>query len=131
MEVRRPRVLIVEDEPLVVVDLEDSLTDLGYRVVEKARNLVDGLIFAQELDLDVAVLEVNLAGLTSTKIAELLDEKGVPFLLVTGYTTSGIPERLRNSLRVGKPFENAELGQALQELLGAKAPANRSSQPLE
>jgi CheY-like chemotaxis protein len=87
-----------------------------------ARNLVDGLILAQELDLDVAVLDVNLAGLTSTKIADLLDEKGVPFLLVTGYTTSGIPERLRNSLRVGKPFENAELGQALQELLGAKAP---------
>ena len=123
MEEKRPRVLIVEDEPLVAVDLESTLTDLGYRVVSKALNLVDGLILAEELDLDAAVLDINLAGLTSSRIADVLDRRGVPFLLVTGYTGAGIPVRLRNSLRIGKPFEESELRHALQDLLGAKAPA--------
>ncbi len=123
MEERRPRVLIVEDEAMVLVDLEDCLTDLGYRVISKARNLVDGLILAQELDLDVAVLDVNLGGLYCSRIADLLDEKGIPFLLVTGYTAAGIPERLRYALRVEKPFENAVIGHALQDLLGEKAPS--------
>ncbi len=122
MDEKRPRVLIVEDQPLVLADLEDCLTELGYRVINTAQNLVDGLILAQALDLDVAVLDVNLAGLTSSKIADLLDKKGIPFLLVTGYTTAGIPERLRNALRVEKPFENATLGHALQDLLGDTAP---------
>ncbi len=122
MRNKRPRVLIVEDEPLVMVDLEDSLTGLGYSVVHKARDLVEGLILAQELDVDVAVLDVNLAGLTSSKIADVLDERGVPFLLVTGYSSGSIPSRLRKISRVSKPFENATLGLALENLLGAQAP---------
>ncbi len=120
----RPRALIVEDEPLVLLDLEDTLTDLGYSVVDKARDLVTGLILARDLELDVAVLDVNLAGLSSAKIADLLNERGVPFLLVSGYTEAGIPERHRNSVRIAKPYEAATLRRALGNLLGAKAPAN-------
>ncbi len=120
----RPRALIVEDEPLVLLDLEDTLTDLGYQVVDKARDLVNGLILAGKLELDVAVLDVNLAGLSSGKIADLLQERGVPFLLISGYTEAGIPERHRDSLRIAKPYESATLRRALSNLLGEKAPAN-------
>ena len=120
----RPRALIVEDEPLVLLDLEDTLTQLGYDVVDKARDLVQGLILAQDRDLDVAVLDVNLAGLSSAKIANILLERGVPFLLISGYTEAGIPERHRNSLRIAKPYESATLRRALRNLLGEKAPAN-------
>lgn len=120
----RPRALIVEDEPLVLLDLEDTLTQLGYDVVDKARDLVQGLILAQDRDLDVAVLDVNLAGLSSAKIADILLERGVPFLLISGYTEAGIPERHRNSLRIAKPYESATLRRALRNLLGEKAPAN-------
>jgi CheY-like chemotaxis protein len=121
---RRPRALIVEDEPLVLLDLEETLTQLGYLVVDKARDLVKGLILARELDIDVAILDVNLAGLSSGKIADLLQERGVPFLLISGYTEAGIPERHRNSLRIAKPYESVTLRRALHSLLGEKAPAN-------
>jgi CheY-like chemotaxis protein len=121
---KRPRALIVEDEPLVLLDLEDTLTALGYHVVDKARDLVKGLILARELDLDVAVLDVNLAGLSSAKIADLLQERGIPFLLISGYTEAGIPERHRSSLRIAKPYESSTLRRALRNLLGEKAPAN-------
>ena len=120
----RPRALIVEDEPLVLLDLEDTLTQLGYDVVDKARDLVQGLILARESAIDVAVLDVNLAGLSSAKIADLLQERGVPFLLISGYTEAGIPERHRNRLRLAKPYESATLRRALRGLLGAKAPVD-------
>lgn len=97
---------------------------MGYDVVDKARDLVQGLILAQDRDLDVAVLDVNLAGLSSAKIADILLERGVPFLLISGYTEAGIPERHRNSLRIAKPYESATLRRALRNLLGEKAPAN-------
>ena len=123
----QPRVLIVEDEPLILVDLELALSDLGYRVVAKAQDLVDGLILAEKSDVDIAVLDVNLAGLSSSKIADVLLERGVPFLFVTGYTSRGIAPHLRKTLRVAKPFETATLGQALEDLLGTKA-AHRDTQ---
>jgi CheY-like chemotaxis protein len=121
---RRPRALIVEDEPLVLLDLEETLEQLGYLVAGKARDLVNGLILARELDLEVAVLDVNLAGLNSAKIADLLQERSIPFLLISGYTEAGIPERHRNSLRLAKPYESVTLRKALNRLLGEKAPAN-------
>lgn len=102
---KRPRVLIVEDEPLVLIELEYTLTDLGYSVVKKAQDLATGLLLAQVPDVDVALLDVNLAGNTSAPIADLLQEKGVPFVLVSGYSEQGIPERLRNNPRITKPFE--------------------------
>ena len=105
---KRPRVLIVEDEPLVLMELEYTLTDLGYSVV-KAQDLVTALILAQKSEVDVAILDVSLGGVTSEKIADLLQKKGVPFVLVSGYTDEGIPERHRNRLRVAKPFETPVL----------------------
>lgn len=118
----RPRAFIVEDEPLVLLDLEDTLTQLGYEVTHKARDLVQGLILARERDFEVAVLDVNLAGLSSAKIADILQERGVPFLLISGYTEAGIPERHRNSLRLAKPYESVTLRRALRGLLGERAP---------
>jgi DNA-binding response OmpR family regulator len=120
----RPGVFIVEDEPLVLADLEDTLTDLGYRVAHKARNLVDGLILAQQRDIQVAILDVNLSGLSSARIADTLDERNIPFLLVTGYGPGNVPHRLKDVLCLAKPVENAALGKALDDLL-RKAPTGQ------
>lgn len=116
------QVLIVEDEPLVLMDLEDRLTAMGYRVVGKATNLDRGCVLARDLDIDFAVLDVNLAGANSAAIADELCSRGVPFIFVTGYTKSGIAERYRNCVSVAKPYETTALQQALQHVLGAKQP---------
>ena len=114
--------LIVEDEPLVLMDLEDRLTAMGYRVVGKATNLDRGCALARDLDIDFAVLDVNLAGANSAAIADELCSRGVPFIFVTGYTKSGIAERYRNCVSVAKPYETTALQQALQHVLGTKQP---------
>lgn len=115
--------LIVEDEPLVLMDLEDRLTAMGYLVVGKAATLDRGRMLARELDIDVALLDVNLAGTNSAAIADELCSRGVPFVFVTGYTKSGIPERYRNCVSVAKPYETESLRQALQFALREKQPS--------
>lgn len=122
IEGQLPRALIVEDELLVLMDLEDKLADMGYLVVGKAANLERGRVLARELDLDVAVIDVNLSGANSAAIADELNARGVPFVFATGYTKSGIPERYRERVSIAKPYETASLRRALELVLSAKPP---------
>ena len=118
----KPRALIVEDELLLLLDLEYTLMDLGYHIAGKASNLSRGQALARELEIDVAVLDVNLAGLNSSPIADELSARGVPFVFASGYTESSIPERFRACARIAKPYETATLQRALQQVLGPNAP---------
>lgn len=119
---QKPRALIVEDELLLLMDLEYTLTDLGYQIAGKASNLSRGQALARELEIDVAVLDVNLSGLNSSPIADELSARGVPFLFASGYTESSIPERYRACTRIAKPYETITLRRALQQVLGPNAP---------
>jgi CheY-like chemotaxis protein len=90
------RVLLVEDEGIVAMVVEDYLLDLGYEVVAVAARLESGMRLAQDAAIDVAILDVNLAGKLSYPIAELLYERGIPFLFATGYGNAGRPDEFRD-----------------------------------
>ena len=107
------RVLVVEDEAMVSMMLEDFLEDLGCVVVATASRLEEALQKAAELQIDVAVLDVNLAGKLSYPVAELLRSRGIPFLFATGYGTAGLPERLRDAPVLSKPYLRDQLAAAL------------------
>jgi CheY-like chemotaxis protein len=109
------RILVVEDEALVAMLLEDVLADLGCEVVGPAMRLAEGLHLAQMNGLDAAILDINLAGERSYPIADLLEEKSVPILFVTGYGHSGRPGKSDRVLQ--KPYRAPELQSALAELL--------------
>ena len=115
------RALIVEDEALVLMDLEQTLMDLGYEIAGKASDLRRGLELAREKDIDVAVLDVNLAGVNSAAIADELQQRGIPFVFATGYTAAGIPEHHRGSVRIDKPYETAALDRALKQVLTSRS----------
>jgi len=121
----RPRVLIVEDESLLMMDLEDTLCDLGYAVVGKGRDIAAGVALARELALDVAILDMNLAGFSGVAIADILQERGIPFVMVSGYASVGIPDRHRNAPRIAKPCERATLSRTLASMLAVKSTADR------
>ncbi len=114
----RLRVLIVEDEMLVAMNIEDMLLDLGHEVAGIASRLAPGLALARDADIDAAVLDVNLAGEPSFPIAELLEARGVPFLFATGYGLQGIDERYRGRTVLQKPFRLVDLGVALKTVSG-------------
>jgi CheY-like chemotaxis protein len=112
------RVLVVEDEVMIAMLMEDMLTDLGYEVVGPAMRLEEGIELATTAQLDMAVLDVNLNGQRSTPIAEILAERGVPFVFATGYGSTGVdePHNARHVLK--KPFSPDDLDVAIARMIG-------------
>ena len=116
MTERRLRVLIVEDEMLVAMNLEDMLLDLGHEVAGIASRLAPALALARDAGFDAAILDVNLAGERSFPVADLLAERGTPFLFATGYGVQGVEERHRTRPILQKPFRSVDLKTALAAL---------------
>jgi CheY-like chemotaxis protein len=119
MAERRLRVLIVEDEMLVAMNIEDMLLELGHEVAGIASRLEPALALARDGAFDVAMLDVNLAGDRSFPVADLLIARGVPFLFATGYGLGGIDEKYRDRPVLQKPFRAAELEAAVAALAPA------------
>ncbi|WP_125256963.1 response regulator [Brevundimonas fluminis] len=112
------RVLIVEDESLVAMLLETMLEDLGCVAVGPASSVDEGLRLAKEDGVDVALLDVNVAGTQVFPVAEALEAKGVPLVFSTGYGEGGLPEHWRGRPTVQKPFTEAVIRDALMKALG-------------
>jgi CheY-like chemotaxis protein len=111
---RALRVLVVEDEMLVAMNIEDMLLDLGHEVAALANRLETALSFAREAQLDVAMLDVNLAGQASFPVADVLRERGIPYLFATGYGVQGIAEAHRQAPVLQKPFRARDLEEMLR-----------------
>jgi CheY-like chemotaxis protein len=114
---RRLRILIVEDEMLVAMNIEDMLLDLGHEVAGIASRLAPALSLVEESAFDLALLDVNLAGEPSFPVAAALRERGIPFLFATGYGVRGLIDEFRTCPVLQKPFAEADLGRAIDTLL--------------
>lgn len=102
-------VLLVEDESMVSMLAEDIFLDAGC-VVLLAMRLGEALELARSEKIDFAVLDVNLGGGdTSFPVAELLEERAVPYLFATGYNADGIDPRFSGRPRVQKPYAPSQL----------------------
>jgi CheY-like chemotaxis protein len=78
------RVLIVEDDPLMAMDLEDTLAEAGAVVVGLCQTLNEAMARANVDDFVVAVLDFSLGPDTASLVARQLVRRGVPFVLHTG-----------------------------------------------
>jgi CheY-like chemotaxis protein len=113
---RGRRVMIVEDEMLVAMELESLLFEQGCSVVGPAPSVERALALLAEGLPDAAILDVNLDGHTAIPVAAALSAQGVPFLLATGYSQSLQPE-LEDVPRVDKPVDHDHLVRLLAHLL--------------
>lgn len=121
---RSPRVLIVEDETMISMLIEDMVCDLGGHVVGPAAKFEQAMILALQADFDLAVLDVNVDGLVVYPIADVLRYRGIPFIFVTGYDSSVVPQRYQHNCVLSKPFSHQTFSDALREVF-----ANSSSAP--
>ncbi len=110
------RVLLVEDEPVIAMDLEMILRDAGYVVVGPATRLAQAMRMAEEEALDGAVLDINLNGERVFGVADVLARRNVPFVFVTGYDRSILPDGLARRPLVRKPYAARSILAKLQEL---------------
>ena len=107
------RVLVVEDEALVALQLEDLLTEQGCIVVGPASRVRQALKLLNDHPVDAAVLDLNIAGELVYPVADELTNRGLPYIFATGYGTSGLTEPYRGQRVVEKPFARRELLQAM------------------
>ena len=111
------RVFVVEDEGLVAFFIEDMLTEMGHEVGAVASRMQEALELATTGAFDLAIVDVNLDGQPSYPIAEILRERGVPFVFATGYGAKGLDPKFVDSPVLGKPFVMADLQKLLPTLL--------------
>ena len=83
-QLRGVRVLVVEDDPLLAMDLEATLVEAGAVVVDLCRTLDEAMLRADAGDFAVAVLDFGLGSETVSPVARRLLNQGVPFVLYTG-----------------------------------------------
>lgn len=103
------RLIIIEDEPLVSMDLESTLADAGCEVTGIAGTLEKAKTLIREAACDAALIDVNLAGHPVDELAAKLTQMNIPFAFVTGYGREALPQGFRDALIIRKPFNAQEL----------------------
>lgn len=117
------RILVVEDEALVALDIEEALTNAGHVVVGSASTMDQAVALAGIAEFDVAVLDADLDGVMCTAVAGRLIERGRPFVVATG-RVEALPYAfpLSEAPRVTKPFTTDELLRAVERAARSGAP---------
>jgi DNA-binding NtrC family response regulator len=115
---RGRRVMIVEDELLVAMELESLLEDQGCAVVGPAPTVDRALTLLDRERPDAVILDVNLDGQTAIPVAAALNARGVPFVLATGYGNAQACEpELKGAPRIDKPVSHDRLVRVLARIL--------------
>jgi two-component SAPR family response regulator len=111
------RVMVVEDEFLVSMLIEDTLSDNQCSIIGPFSTLHEALTAARIEEVDIALLDVNLRGEKVYPVADLLSERGIPFILLSGYGKAAIPKDRPDWTFCCKPFTPDELAEALKRRL--------------
>ena len=113
-------ILVVEDEMLVLMHIERALTDAGCTATSVGT--IDGaLMLLEDASFDAAMLDVNLHGEKSYRVADALALRGIPFVFSTGYGDHGERADLADRPVLRKPYLKGHLVAALGALVGPKA----------
>lgn len=108
------RLLVVEDQFFVAMEVNDLISNLGAEVVGPFARLNDALDAVQRREIDGGVLDVKLDSERSYPIVDILLARCRPVLLVTGGDTVDIPDKYRGLPYLPKPFEPARFQEMVQ-----------------
>lgn len=111
------RVLVVEDEWLIANEVEQDLSEAGFSIVGPVGSVERALEAIEAGRIDAAVLDVRLQSEDSYPVAERLQERKIPFLFITGYSSGEIADRYRRHACLQKPFSSRGLLEAVAGIL--------------
>jgi len=116
------RIMIVEDDALVALNLQEFAESLGCAVVGPVGRLKDALAMVDTAELDGAVLDINLHGEMVYPLAERLAEDQIPMLFCSGYAlTSAVPAKFSRFKQIPKPCAEHTLKAAMVEVFTSSA----------
>jgi CheY-like chemotaxis protein len=111
------RVLVIEDEMLILMMIEDMLADLGCESVTSAATINQAIALINGQVFDAAMLDMNLNGKNSRAVADALAARGVPFVFSTGNSIHDVWDGYNGHAVLRKPFSNDDLVAMLTRLL--------------
>ncbi|GJE70157.1 response regulator [Methylorubrum podarium] len=111
------RILVVEDEYLIAIEMERWLQEAGAEVAGPVPDTKRALALIETEPLDAAVLDVHLNGEPVYPVADRLTECGVPYLFATGEIRIAEGSDYRSHAVLGKPVLDSELLQAVGRLI--------------
>jgi len=115
------RILVVEDEALIAMDLQALLEDAGYSVLGPANSSAAAIAIINANEADVALLDVNLGRSDAFGVATILTERKTQVIFLTGHTAHKLPPAHRHLPLVSKPYLPHVLLQAVQSALERQA----------
>src|SRR5450432_3289498 len=118
-------VLVVEDDPIIALDFEDTLLGFGVKTVRTAGSVAKALVLIAERPPDFALLDVGLIREKSFAVAERLEALKIPYAFVTGYGADAkLPAAFMGKPRLAKPSSTDALKALLTRASnrGASAP---------
>jgi DNA-binding response OmpR family regulator len=119
MAAERLRILAVEDEALIAMELEDMLSDLGHEVIGPAATVAAALGLLEGARPDAAVVDANLGGESARPVVEALVAAGIPVVLASGYDDRELGKLGFGAPTVGKPYSCRELAEAITAVSGS------------
>jgi CheY-like chemotaxis protein len=116
---RPKRVMVVEDDCLTGLVMAEQLVELGYIVIGPATTVSEARHLANVASMDAAFLDLNLRGICADQVADILLQRQIPFLFITGYDRS--PRGYENVAVLTKPYQTADLRRAIEALVMQRA----------
>ena len=112
------KILVLEDEFLIAMDVEQLCRDHGAEEVTISRTLA-GLELAAMPAFDAAIIDVMLSGVPTFGFATHLQERGVPFVFASGYADQGeLSKKFPGTRLIGKPYSGDDLVNAIAAACG-------------
>ncbi|MGE5511014.1 MAG: hypothetical protein ACM31O_07180 [Bacteroidota bacterium] len=110
------RVLVLEDEPLLLLDMQEMLKGLAVQAIIPCSSVEAAREAVAAFEFDVAILDIMVGEATSTPLAIALQQKGVPVGFVSGTEVDSLPEELRSRPLLRKPYTPDAFGSFFAEL---------------
>jgi CheY-like chemotaxis protein len=121
MNNRLTTVFLVEDEALIRMMIAGMVEELGHSIAAEAGNIADALSLASTADFEVAILDINVGGDRIDPVAEIINDRHLPFLFASGYGAAGLPEKFQDRTVLQKPFLIERLREAIQAAIDGVA----------
>ncbi|KPF63965.1 response regulator [Porphyrobacter sp. AAP60] len=113
----KARILVVEDEFFISQDIVETLDSAGFAVLPPCSTVPQALAELEGDGCDAAVLDASLRNESSLPVAQALAGRGIPFAVVTGFSTSQLPPELAGAPVITKPLNAEDLISVLGGLL--------------
>lgn len=115
-----PRVLLVEDEPLIAQVLQDWLEELGCEVIGPARSTDEAMNLLDSVGLHAAILDVKVLDGPTHEVAKALQDRGVQYVVATGYGMADLHPQFQNVPVLQKPFDFSTATTVMKDILSGR-----------